>query len=95
MLGRQGRAIRLQNHAVLKYLASVSDRDAVDAVALARMHRDELVLSQAQQRIAHRRAADIEVLRQILLAQLLARRQAAGQDVSPDGVVDIIAQQHL
>ncbi len=77
VLDRFGHAGRLQRQAKSQEVARVRERDRIDAVALARRHGDEMLALQPQQGFADRLAADGIAGGQVLLADVIAGRQAA------------------
>src|ERR1700687_2667027 len=58
MLDRFRDAGRLQREAEPEEVAGVGKRDRIDAIALARLHGDEMLALQPQQGLAYRLAAD-------------------------------------
>ena len=94
VLDRFGDAGRLQRKTKAQEVARVGQRDRIDAVALARLHGDEMLALEPQQRLAHRLAAHRIALGEVLLAHIIAGRQAACQNISAQAFVDIIAQKH-
>ena len=78
VLDRLGDASRLQRQPESQEVAGVGQRDRIDPVALARLHRDQMFALQPQQGLAHRLAADRVALGELLLAHIIAWRQAAG-----------------
>src|SRR5262249_45983953 len=63
-----------------------------DEGAALRLHLDQPLGLQLQERLAHRRAADAELLGQRLFGKLLAERQPVGDDQVADLVDDDGAQ---
>jgi iron-sulfur cluster repair protein YtfE (RIC family) len=49
---------------------------------------------QPQQRLADRLAAHLIALGQLLFPHIIAGRQAAGQDISAQALIDVVAQKH-
>ena len=70
--------LRLERQPEPQEVARIGKRDRIDAIALARLHGDEMFALQPQQGLAHRLAADRIALGELLLAHVLARRKAAG-----------------
>ena len=93
-LDRLHHAGRLQRKAESQQVARIGQRDRIDPVALARLHRDEMLAFEPQQRLAHRLAAHGIALGQILFAHIIAWREVTCQDIRPEAFVDIIAQKH-
>ena len=89
-----GHASRLHHEAKPQEVARIRQRDRIDPVALARLHGDEVFALQPQQRLPHRLAADRIALGELLLAHIIAWRQATGQNISPEAFIDVIAQKH-
>jgi hypothetical protein len=85
---------RLEREAETQEIARIGDRDRIDAIALARLHRDEVLALEPQQRLAHRLAAHCIAFGELLFAHIITRRQAAGQDISAEQFVDIFPQKH-
>ena len=71
-------------------VAGVGERDRIDAITLARLHRDEMFALQPQQGLAHRLAADRIAFGELLFAHIIARRQTTIQNIRPQAFVDII-----
>ena len=94
ILDRLGDAGRLQREAKPQEVARIRQRDRIDPVTLARLHGDEVFALQPQQRLAHRLAADRIALGEFLLAHIIAGREPAGQNISAEAFIDIIAQKH-
>ena len=94
VLDRFGNAGRLQREAKPQQIARIRQRDRIDEVALARLHGDEMLALQPQQGLAHRLAADGIAFGELLLAHIIAGRQAAAQNISSQAFVDVIAQKH-
>jgi hypothetical protein len=92
MLDRFRDAGRLQREAEPQEVAGVGKRDRIDTITLARLHGDEMLALQPQQGLAHRLAANGIALGEFLLAHIITRRQTAGQNISPQAFIDIIAQ---
>ena len=63
-------------------VARVRKRDRIDPVALARLHRDEMLALEPQQRLAHRLAADGIAFGQLLLAHIITGRQDGSVRIS-------------
>ncbi len=94
ILDRFRDASRLQREAESQEVTRVGKRDRIDPVTLARLHRDEMLALQPQQRLSHRLAADGVAFGKLLLAHIIARRQPAGQNIRTEVFVDIVAQKH-
>ena len=94
ILDRFRDAGRLQRQPESQEVARIRKRDRVDAITLARLHRDEMLALQPQQGLAHRLAADGIALGELLLAHIIARRQAAGQNIRPQAFINIVTQKH-
>src|SRR5437660_9422760 len=84
----------LERKAETQQVARIRQRDRIDTIALTRLHRDEVLALEPQQRLAHRLAADRIALGERLLAHIIARREPASQDIRAKVFVDIITQKH-
>src|SRR5437763_10356062 len=84
----------LERKAETQQVARIGKRDRIDAIALPRLHRDEVLALEPQQRLTHRLAADRIALGELLLAHIIARREPASQDIRAKVFVDIVTQQH-
>ena len=85
---------RLQRQPEPQQVARVRQRDRIDAVTLARLHGDQMLALEPQQRLAHRLAADRIALGELLLPHIIAGRQTAGQNIRAQVFIDIVAQKH-
>ena len=85
---------RLQRQAKPQQVARVGKRDRIDAIALARLHGDEMLALQPQQGLADRLAADGIAFGELLLAHVVAGRQPAAQNISAQAFIDVVAQKH-
>jgi len=63
-------------------------------VALARLHGDEMLALEPQQRLPHRLAAHGIAFGQLLFAHIIARGEVTCQNIRAQAFVDIIAQKH-
>ena len=94
MLDRLGDASRLQRQPKPQQIARVRKRDRIDPVALARLHGDQMLALEPQQRLAHRLPAHGVALGKLLLPHIIAGRQTACQNIRSQVFIDIIAQKH-
>ena len=77
VLDRFRDAGRLQRQAKSQQVARIRKRDRIDAIALARLHGDEMLALQPQQGFADRLAADGIAFGELLLAHVVAGREPA------------------
>ena len=75
VLDRLRHAGRLQREAKPQQVARIRQRNRIDPVALARLHGDEMLALEPQQRLAHRLAAHGIALGEILFAHIIAGRK--------------------
>src|SRR5215475_4659722 len=74
MLDRLRDAGGLQREAKSQQVPRVRQRDRIDAIALARLHRDEMLALEPQKRLAHRLAAHRITFGELLLAHIITWR---------------------
>ena len=94
VLDRFGHAGGLQRQAKAQEIARVRQRYRIDPIALARLHRNQMLALEPQQRLAYRLAAHRITFGELLLAHIIAGCQRTGQDISPQPFIDVIAQKH-